>query len=158
MAPNTFLDHNKLTPKEKNKLRKPAVEKMRRDRINSSIEHLKLLLETEFHKQQPNVKLEKADILEMTVTYLRQQRLSQTKNTVPHNKDVKVDFKDGYSRCYEEVLDFLTLHQKQQETQEKLMNHFHARGATTISALSPVRHCHSKQADTHNSSTLWRPW
>lgn len=47
---------------------------MRRDRINSSIEHLKVLLEKEFHKQQPNVKLEKADILEMAVNYLQQQK------------------------------------------------------------------------------------
>lgn len=56
-------------------LRKPAVEKMRRDRINSSIEQLKVLLEKEFHKQQPNVKLEKADILEMAVAYLKQHAL-----------------------------------------------------------------------------------
>lgn len=48
---------------------------MRRDRINSSIEQLKVLLEKEFHKQQPNVKLEKADILEMAVAYLKQHTL-----------------------------------------------------------------------------------
>lgn len=54
-------------------LRKPVVEKMRRDRINSSIEQLKLLLEKEFQRHQPNSKLEKADILEMTVSYLKQQ-------------------------------------------------------------------------------------
>lgn len=48
---------------------------MRRDRINSSIEQLKVLLEKEFHKQQPNVKLEKADILEMAVAYLKQHAL-----------------------------------------------------------------------------------
>lgn len=47
------------------------VEKLRRDRINSSIEQLKLLLEKEFQKHQPNSKLEKADVLEMTVSYLK---------------------------------------------------------------------------------------
>ncbi|POI33480.1 hypothetical protein CIB84_002770 [Bambusicola thoracicus] len=69
MAPSVvFMEpDNLLTPKEKNKLRKPVVEKMRRDRINSSIEQLKLLLEKEFQRHQPNSKLEKADILEMTV-------------------------------------------------------------------------------------------
>ncbi|KAG7237363.1 hypothetical protein CRUP_008668, partial [Coryphaenoides rupestris] len=45
-------------------LRKPRVEKMRRDRINTCIEQLKLLLETELHQQEPNAKLEKADVLE----------------------------------------------------------------------------------------------
>ncbi|XP_020486279.2 transcription factor HES-4-like [Labrus bergylta] len=56
------------------KLRKPQVEKLRRERINSSIEQLKSLLGPEF-KQEPDSKLEKADILEMTVCVLR--RLQQ---------------------------------------------------------------------------------
>uniref|UniRef100_A0A4W6EI37 Transcription factor HES-5 n=1 Tax=Lates calcarifer TaxID=8187 RepID=A0A4W6EI37_LATCA len=53
-------------------LRKPLVEKLRRERINSSIEQLKSLLGPEFLKQQPDSKLEKADILEMTVCFLTQ--------------------------------------------------------------------------------------
>ena len=53
-------------------LRQPLVEKLRRERINSSIEQLKSLLSPEFLKQQPDSKLEKADILEMTVCVLRQ--------------------------------------------------------------------------------------
>ncbi|XP_037629221.1 transcription factor HES-5-like isoform X3 [Sebastes umbrosus] len=57
------------------KLRKPLVEKLRRERINSSIEQLKSVLGPEFLKQQPDAKLEKADILEMTVCVLR--RLQQ---------------------------------------------------------------------------------
>uniref|UniRef100_A0A7N6BP58 BHLH domain-containing protein n=1 Tax=Anabas testudineus TaxID=64144 RepID=A0A7N6BP58_ANATE len=48
---------------------KPLVEKLRRERINSSIEQLKSLLGPEFLKQQPESKLEKADILEMTVSF-----------------------------------------------------------------------------------------
>uniref|UniRef100_A0AAQ5XXJ0 Transcription factor HES-5 n=1 Tax=Amphiprion ocellaris TaxID=80972 RepID=A0AAQ5XXJ0_AMPOC len=52
------------------KLRKPLVEKLRRERINSSIEQLKSLLGPEFLKQQPDSKMEKADILEMTVCFL----------------------------------------------------------------------------------------
>ncbi|KAL6464924.1 hypothetical protein MHYP_G00272410 [Metynnis hypsauchen] len=54
-----------------NELRKPVVKKMRRDHINSSIEQLKTLLAPEFLNQQLNSKLEKADILEMTVSFLR---------------------------------------------------------------------------------------
>ncbi|XP_042259322.1 transcription factor HES-5-like [Thunnus maccoyii] len=61
-------DHLTLT----HKLRKPLVEKLRRERINSSIEQLKSLLGPEFVKQQPDSKLEKADILEMTVCFLTQ--------------------------------------------------------------------------------------
>ncbi|XP_054640927.1 transcription factor HES-2-like [Dunckerocampus dactyliophorus] len=54
------------------KLRKPLVEKLRRERINSSIEQLKSLLPPEFLTQQPDSKLEKADVLEMTVCFLTQ--------------------------------------------------------------------------------------
>ncbi|XP_029358791.1 transcription factor HES-1-like [Echeneis naucrates] len=82
MAPTTTAamsnsqEHLTLT----HKLRKPLVEKLRRERINSSIEQLKSLLGPEFLKQQPDSKLEKADILEMTVcflTQLQQQNLQQ---------------------------------------------------------------------------------
>ncbi|XP_051804121.1 transcription factor HES-2-like isoform X4 [Acanthochromis polyacanthus] len=62
------------------KLRKPLVEKLRRERINSSIEQLKSLLGPEFLKQQPDSKMEKADILEMTVcvlTHMQQQNQQQ---------------------------------------------------------------------------------
>ncbi|XP_053172548.1 transcription factor HES-2-like [Scomber japonicus] len=61
-------EHQTLT----HKLRKPLVEKVRRERINSSIEQLKSLLGSEFLKQQPDSKMEKADILEMTVCFLTQ--------------------------------------------------------------------------------------
>nr|XP_046241243.1 transcription factor HES-4-B-like [Scatophagus argus] len=59
------------------KLRKPVVEKLRRERINSSIEQLKSLLAPEFLKQQPDSKLEKADILEMTVCVLQRLQHQQ---------------------------------------------------------------------------------
>ncbi|XP_031679738.1 transcription factor HES-5-like [Oncorhynchus kisutch] len=52
-----------------NKLRKPVVEKLRRDRINNSIEQLKSLLVPEILNQQSDSKLDKADILEMTVCF-----------------------------------------------------------------------------------------
>ncbi|KAL2091293.1 hypothetical protein ACEWY4_013556 [Coilia grayii] len=54
------------------RMRKPIVEKLRRDRINNSIEELKALLGPQLLNQQPDSKLEKADILEMTVCLLRQ--------------------------------------------------------------------------------------
>uniref|UniRef100_A0A671U3Y2 BHLH domain-containing protein n=1 Tax=Sparus aurata TaxID=8175 RepID=A0A671U3Y2_SPAAU len=67
-------------------LRKPLVEKLRRERINSSIEHLKSLLGPDFLKQQPDSKLEKADILEMTVCVLRrlQQQHQQQRRLLNH--------------------------------------------------------------------------
>ncbi|XP_062272298.1 transcription factor HES-1-like [Scomber scombrus] len=69
-------EHQTLTHKH----RKPLVEKLRRDRINSSIEQLKSLLGPKFLKQQPDSKMEKGDILELTVcllTQLQQQHQQQ---------------------------------------------------------------------------------
>ncbi|XP_018420628.1 PREDICTED: transcription factor HES-5-like [Nanorana parkeri] len=157
MAPSTvFPEQHKGIPKEKNKLRKPAVEKMRRDRINSSIEQLKVLLEKEFHRQQPNVKLEKADILEMAVAYLKQHGLPKTNNMVHHNLDMK--FKDGYSTCFNEVLSFLSLQPKQRTTEIRLMDHFKSNEVVSVPSVPPTRHNQAKQAELSNSSSLWRPW
>ncbi|CAH1115088.1 unnamed protein product [Psylliodes chrysocephalus] len=63
---------------ESRKIRKPLIEKKRRARINDSLETLKqILLESKTYlkegkKGQRYSKLEKADILELTVTYLQQ--------------------------------------------------------------------------------------
>ncbi|XP_053121054.1 transcription factor HES-7 [Hemicordylus capensis] len=52
---------------------KPLVEKRRRDRINRSLEELRLLLLQRTHCQTlKNPKVEKAEILEMAVGYLRE--------------------------------------------------------------------------------------
>ncbi|OPJ86026.1 transcription factor HES-5 [Patagioenas fasciata monilis] len=124
MAPsNTLVSHmeEKLLPKEKNKLRKPVVEKMRRDRINSSIEQLKLLLEKEFQRHQPNSKLEKADILEVAVSYLKQQSQLQDPSECRAafiHKNLEQNFNSGYLRCLKEAMHFLSYYEPRKETQE----------------------------------------
>ncbi|XP_075881216.1 uncharacterized protein LOC142887441 isoform X1 [Nelusetta ayraudi] len=70
------------------KLRKPLVEKLRRERINCSIEQLKSLLGPEFLQQQPDSKLEKAEILEMTVCVLRRLQQQQQQQQQQHNTRV----------------------------------------------------------------------
>ncbi|KAM8756610.1 uncharacterized protein AB9X84_009771 [Acanthopagrus schlegelii] len=81
-AMTSSQEHLTLT----HKLRKPLVEKLRRERINSSIEQFKSLLGPDFLKQQPDSKLEKADILEMTVCVLRrlQQQHQQQRRLLNH--------------------------------------------------------------------------
>ncbi|KAI5086903.1 hairy-related 4.2-like, partial [Silurus meridionalis] len=85
-----------------NKLRKPMVEKMRRDRINSSIEQLKSLLAPEFLNQQPDSKLEKADILEMTVSFMRRQQHQ------PAFSSSSAATNQGFSRGVHEIVHFLS--------------------------------------------------
>ncbi|NWI10904.1 HES5 factor, partial [Crypturellus soui] len=151
MAPSA-LCLEMLPPKEKNRLRKPMVEKLRRDRINSSIEQLKLLLEKEFQRHQPSSKLEKADVLEMTVRYLRGSQAAA--------RSPQQDYSEGYAWCLEEALRFLALHRAGAEAQAKLLGHLQRAqaapgepGAPRCSPRPPA-----KQAARKASCSLWRPW
>ncbi|XP_006642105.2 transcription factor HES-5-like [Lepisosteus oculatus] len=150
--------------KEKMKLRKPVVEKMRRDRINNSIEQLKHLLESEFKAGQPSSKLEKADILEMAVCYLRDHlhRVSSFKAITP-----KQGYAEGFSKCLEETLRFLAVHDPLNKSQFKLLRHFHKAdrqlcgrdGAGAAAGPSyPPASGGSKRAAPRSAERLWRPW
>ncbi|XP_064253288.1 transcription factor HES-5-like [Passer domesticus] len=176
MAPsNALMLHmeEKLLPKEKNKLRKPVVEKMRRDRINSSIEQLKLLLEKEFQRHQPNSKLEKADILEVAVSYLKQQSQLQDQKSECRaafiHKNPEQDFNSGYLRCLKEAMHFLSYYEPKKETQVQLIKHFCkaqlGADASYSAALrgSPLSPCvlprkQPAQKSVPAAPTIWRPW
>ncbi|XP_034545026.1 transcription factor HES-5-like [Notolabrus celidotus] len=141
------------------KLRKPLVEKLRRERINSSIEQLKTLLGPEFQNQQPDSKLEKADILEMTVCVLRRlQQRNQTVNSAAVNQ--------GYSRCVKEATHFLSREQVNMKSKRRLLNHFNKLQSSSEKNLreadfsplsSTVQTSISKEKSPVNSAP-WRPW
>ncbi|XP_019789187.2 transcription factor HES-5 isoform X2 [Tursiops truncatus] len=165
MAPSTVAVEL-LSPKEKNRLRKPVVEKMRRDRINSSIEQLKLLLEQEFARHQPNSKLEKADILEMAVSYLKHSKAFAAAAAGP--KSLHQDYSEGYSWCLQEAVQFLTLHAAS-DTQMKLLYHFQRPPAAPAapakepkapgSAPAPAPAKAAAAASARQPACgLWRPW
>ncbi|AWP09425.1 putative transcription factor HES-5-like [Scophthalmus maximus] len=156
------MHHIRISVKDNLKLRKPAVEKMRRDRINTCIEQLKVILEKEFHKQEPNSKLEKADILEMTVSFLRQQ----LQPGVCHS-----DYNRGYSHCWRDSLHFLsagsgteapvTPLQGLQQQKQKL--HQAQRGSSSSPVCSPIRPTTLQDSSSSSSSSssrgpVWRPW
>ncbi|XP_063797999.1 transcription factor HES-5-like [Pseudophryne corroboree] len=133
-------------------LRKPAVEKLRRDRINSSIKQLRLLLETDFQIHQPNSKLEKADILEMTVNYLKQQHLQMNVESAAR-KTLFPDYNQGYSQCLEETLQFLSYADKMSPTHQKVLQYFHiAQPADSKAQLAPPG------AKYQSAPAIWRPW
>ncbi|KAM7401502.1 hypothetical protein PAMP_016811 [Pampus punctatissimus] len=148
MAPSNSRDSpiSLLSTKDRHKLRKPVVEKMRRDRINSCIEQLKVLLEKEFHKQDPNAKLEKADVLEMTVVFLKQQlQPPSLANHTAHG--------EGYSQCWKETLHFLSTNSLKPVTLPHLQ-HLHAahRAGKDAHAQRPLKQLPSPDG------AVWRPW
>uniref|UniRef100_A0A4W6EKT0 Transcription factor HES-5 n=1 Tax=Lates calcarifer TaxID=8187 RepID=A0A4W6EKT0_LATCA len=143
-------------------LQKPLVEKLRRERINSSIEQLKSLLGPEFLKQQPDSKLEKADILEMTVCFLRQLQQQQQQHQAVDSAAVN----QGYSRCVQEVAHFLSKEEVKTQSQRRLLNHFNRLQSSSDKNLreadfsplsSSVQTSIIKDKSPVNSA-LWRPW
>ncbi|XP_064423993.1 transcription factor HES-5 [Latimeria chalumnae] len=153
MAPsNSIVDstRDELTPKEESKLRRPAVEKMRRDRINGSIE-------TESQKHHPSSKLEKAGILEMAVSYLKQQSQQQLR-TADFKRRLQQDYTKGYSRCLQETLSYLSLHDPKKDTGPKLLSHFHRAESPAKDPCLPMSPLHSGSRPTSLTTALWRPW
>uniref|UniRef100_A0A3B1KKU6 Transcription factor HES-5 n=1 Tax=Astyanax mexicanus TaxID=7994 RepID=A0A3B1KKU6_ASTMX len=137
---------------------KPIVEKMRRERINSSIEKLKSLLGREFLKQQPDSRQEKADILEMTLQFLKQQQQQ------PHNDFVcSTAANEGYSKCVQEAVSFLSQCGAQTLSQRRLLSHFltmqpSMENRTSVLQLSSPACSTSSKEKPPASTALWRPW
>ncbi|XP_040285705.1 transcription factor HES-5-like [Bufo bufo] len=155
-----------LATKEKIKMRKPVVEKMRRDRINSSINQLRKLLEQEFQLLQPDSKPEKADVLETAVQFLRQQQICNHQGMKSVHRTDHQQYRHGYSKCLHEALSYLSAHHTGQETQVKLLNHFHqleSQPRNLSCLLSPPKSI-SERANQQeqpliaNTKYLWRPW
>uniref|UniRef100_A0A672Z8T4 Transcription factor HES-5 n=2 Tax=Sphaeramia orbicularis TaxID=375764 RepID=A0A672Z8T4_9TELE len=140
------------------KLRKPLVEKLRRERINSSIEQLKSLLGPEFLQQQPDSKMEKADILEMTVCFLRRQQQQQQQQ---HHIVDSAALNQGYTTCAQEVVNFLSKEEVKTKFQRRLKNHFNKLQSPSDNNMSVSDFCFHTSITKEKSSVssaLWRPW
>uniref|UniRef100_A0A8C6SIH0 Transcription factor HES-5 n=1 Tax=Neogobius melanostomus TaxID=47308 RepID=A0A8C6SIH0_9GOBI len=139
-AMGSSLEHLSLS----HKLRKPVVEKLRRERINSSIEQLKSLLCAEFLHQQPDSKLEKADILEMTVSFLTRLHKLQYEAVG-----------QGYSRCSQQMMQFMSKEQLLSSSQKRvLLTSTESNPAETRTTI----HSGCSKDKSQESITLWRPW
>ncbi|XP_072304592.1 hairy-related 12 isoform X1 [Eucyclogobius newberryi] len=150
MAPYSSFStfHQTRTERDHIKLRKPVVEKMRRDRINGCIEQLKILLEKELHREGCP-KLEKADVLEMTVCFLRQQ-LGQ-----PHRPQMEVH---GAPQMEVHSAPLMEVHKTPHKeidgaAQKKVHKLPQTEACLQSSTTSP------QPRDTaSNSAPVWRPW
>ena len=132
------------------------VEKLRRDRINTSIEQLKTLLGQEFVRQQPDSKQEKADILEMAVSYLKIWRPEQKVH-----KQRPEARGEGYAHCVQEAVTFLS----KSRSSGPLLNHFlglqaSSKGPQAVSVSPPGSPLHQTgpTAKEGGQAPVWRPW
>ncbi|OQV22525.1 putative Transcription factor HES-1 [Hypsibius exemplaris] len=87
---------------------KPIMEKRRRARINNSLTELKsLILDATRKDCSRHSKLEKADILEMTVKHLQTMQRQQMAQAVSHDPTVLSKFKSGFTECAGEIQRYL---------------------------------------------------
>ncbi|XP_030634655.1 hairy-related 8.2 [Chanos chanos] len=90
--------------KEERKLRKPLIERKRRERINNCLDQLRETVVGAFRLDQS--KLEKADILEMTVKHL--QNIQSNKPNDPSlDVEAQQKYSTGYIQCMHEVHNLL---------------------------------------------------
>ncbi|XP_029173125.1 enhancer of split mbeta protein-like [Nylanderia fulva] len=90
------------------KVMKPMLERKRRARINRCLDELKDLMVTALQAEGENVaKLEKADILELTVRHLHTLRAARRLTLTPENSYAD-RFRDGFTQCAQEVSTFLS--------------------------------------------------
>uniref|UniRef100_A0ABI8AIH7 Hes family bHLH transcription factor 4 n=1 Tax=Felis catus TaxID=9685 RepID=A0ABI8AIH7_FELCA len=93
---------------EHRKSSKPVMEKRRRARINESLAQLKTLVLDAFRKDSSrHSKLEKADILEITVRHLQSLRRVQVTAALGADPAVLGKYRAGFNECLAEVNRFL---------------------------------------------------
>ncbi|XP_051521691.1 transcription cofactor HES-6-like [Myxocyprinus asiaticus] len=99
---NTGQRH--ISAKEERKLRKPLIERKRRERINHCLDQLRETVVGAFRLDQS--KLEKADILEMTVKHLQNIQSTKVSDTVL-DTEAQQRYSTGYIQCMQEVHNLL---------------------------------------------------
>ena len=89
------------------KIMKPLLERKRRARINSCLDELKELMVDALQSEGESInKLEKADVLELTVTHLRKLKRQQM---LAANPALDMDrYRAGFSACASEVSRFMS--------------------------------------------------
>ncbi|CAG0880860.1 unnamed protein product [Cyprideis torosa] len=129
------------------KVMKPLLERKRRARINRCLDELKNLMVDALGDPDGVQKMEKADILELTVKHLRKIRTNVVSNRrqPPLTPDEEVRrFQAGFTRCAEEVGVFFQRLGPNSELGSRLMSHLGQRRSqmnspkeTPISVICP---------------------
>uniref|UniRef100_A0A3Q2D7R5 Hairy-related 9 n=1 Tax=Cyprinodon variegatus TaxID=28743 RepID=A0A3Q2D7R5_CYPVA len=110
---------------EHRKSSKPIMEKRRRARINESLSQLKTLILDALKKDSSrHSKLEKADILEMTVKHLRNLQRMQMSAALSADATVMSKYRAGFNECMNEVTRFLSTSEGvNAEVRSRLLGH-----------------------------------
>ena len=124
------------------KRRRGLIEKKRRDRINDSLFELKRLVPSAVEKSS-STKLEKAEILQMTVDYLKSL---QSRGDYPDSRMAMEYQNAGFRECVGEVSRYLVTVEGmdlQDPVRLRLMSHLHSFSARGSGAPAPPAAWHS---------------
>lgn len=124
------------------------MEKRRRARINNCLTQLKsLVLESMRKDSSQYSKLEKADILEMTVKHLRNLQRNQLASAMASDPTVVTKFRAGFHECANEVIRYLgTVQNVGSDVKSRLVSH-----------LSTCLQTQNNTASTENMHTPCQP-
>ncbi|KAK3105179.1 hypothetical protein FSP39_019023 [Pinctada imbricata] len=113
----------------KKRINKPMIERRRRERINECLQQLYSLI-TELDKEKPKKnksKLEKADILEMAVDFIKRNRYTPDKQTEQKQSKKESEqqlYVAGYNKCCKELTEMIDENQNIPcEMKQKLTSH-----------------------------------
>uniref|UniRef100_A0A8D0H618 Hes family bHLH transcription factor 2 n=1 Tax=Sphenodon punctatus TaxID=8508 RepID=A0A8D0H618_SPHPU len=162
------------TPRRVRTALKPLMEKRRRARINESLNQLKTLILPLIGKDNSRYsKLEKADILEMTVQFLKE--LPAPCAPVPG----KLSYREGYRACLSRLTNLLDkFNLLERDSSSHLMEHLNRSGmdaahypdcnapkdscqaSQMVAPLNPSRGAQEAPSPPPQvaPSCLWRPW
>ncbi|XP_046352092.1 transcription factor HES-1-A-like [Haliotis rufescens] len=119
------------------KSNKPLMEKKRRARINNCLGQLKTLTLQALKKDSSQFsKLEKADILELTVKHLRNLQRQQISGSMATDTSVMGKYRAGFNECANEVMRYLSSsHDINGDVRSQLINHL----ANCLQAVNSVQ-------------------
>ncbi|XP_051915283.1 hairy-related 3 [Hippocampus zosterae] len=129
------------------KVSKPLMEKKRRARINKCLDQLKCLLESHYSSTIRKRKLEKADILELTVRHLK--HLQKISPTSPSTRGELSDYQKGYHSCLANFQHYLLMADTVNDQQR-----------LKIAPLSckPLHICRTTDSDVVHAETRETAW
>ncbi|KAM3872520.1 hairy-related 9 [Diretmus argenteus] len=141
---------------EHRKSSKPIMEKRRRARINESLGQLKTLILDALKKDSSrHSKLEKADILEMTVKHLRNLQRVQMTAALSADATVLSKYRAGFNECMNEVTRFLSTSEGvNTEVRSRLLGHLSSCMGQMISMNYPQQAPPSAQQQAHLAQPL----
>ncbi|KAK3583440.1 hypothetical protein CHS0354_025563 [Potamilus streckersoni] len=122
------------------KIKKPLIEKKRRDRINKCLAELKaILLKDIQHTGTQISRLDKADVLELTVKYLQTIQRNQITAAVTSDPIAAVKYESGFKECAQETIRYLKFHDGRKDLAKRLDNHLSATVKNVLRAREDQR-------------------